>query len=308
LTGAVRIWDARAVSRRRDARGRLLAGALLAWLAMLAGLGSPPAGARASSALYYQSGKSIDRLSLVGPARRTRVLSLGSGAELPAIVVAGRYVYWAVETGRAGRDTIMRALLDGRGVRRLVGGLTFPDSLTAAGGYLYWADQNSIGRVGLGGSHLQRRFIALAQERGGGVAEGLASDGTYLYFSRCQDSEIGRADLDGTKVDDTFVSLGSTHCPQGLSVSGGDIYWTELGTVGDGTIGRAALDGTGADDAWLDTHTDQGPFQVAADPSHVYWTSGGAAGSPSYTERANADGSHIEPRFLQGSEFAIALA
>jgi hypothetical protein len=301
------------MSRRRDAHGRLLVAAVVSWLAVLAWLGSPPAGARPASArpasaLYYQSGRSIDRLSLVGPARRTRVLGLGSGAELPAIAVSGRYVYWAVETGHAGADTIMRALLDGRDVHRLVGGLTFPDSLTAAGGYLYWADQNSIGRIGLGGSHLQRRFLALPQERGGGVAEGLASDGTHLYFSRCQDSEIGRADLDGTHVDDGFIALGSTHCPQGLAVAGGEIYWTELGAAGDGTIGRAALDGSGANGGWLDTHTDQGPFQVAADGSHVYWTSGGAAGSPSYTGRANADGADVEPTFLEGSEFAIALA
>lgn len=296
------------MSARRDARGRILAAAVVSWLAMLAGLGSSPAGARPASSLYFQKGRAIDRLSLVAPARTTRVVGLGSGAELPAIVVAGRYVYWAVATGHAGADTIMRALLDGRDVRRLVGDLTFPDSLTAAGGYLYWADQNSIGRIGLGGSHLQRRFVSLAQERGGGVAEGLASDGTYLYFSRCQDSEIGRVDLDGTHVDDGFIGLGSTHCPQGLAVAGGEIYWTELGTTGDGTIGRAALDGSGADAGWLDTHTDQGPFQVAADGSHVYWTSGGAAGSPSFTERANADGSHVDPRFLQGSEFALALA
>jgi len=287
---------------------------MLAWLAVLAGLGSGPAGAqpstagaRPSTALYYQSGKSIDRLSLVGPSRTTKVVSLGGGSELPAIAVAGGYVYWAVETGRAGRDTIMRARLDGRDTRELVGGLTYPDSLVAAGGYLYWADQRSIGRVGLGGSHLQRQFIALAQERGGGVAEGLATDGSHLYFSRCQDSEIGRADLDGTHVDDGFISLGSTGCPQGLAVGGGEIYWTDLGTAGDGTIGRAAVDGAGADDGWLDTHTNQGPFQVAADASHVYWTAGGAAGSPTYTGRANADGTNVETRFLRGSEFAMAL-
>ncbi len=198
----------------------------------------------------------------------------------------------------------MRASLDGRHVRRLVAGLAGPDSVIAVHGYVYWNDQNAIGRVALNGSHLRRRFIALPQEQGGGVADGLASDGTHLYFSRCEDHTIGRADLNGSHVEERFISVGRRRCPQGIAFAGTHIYWTQLGS---GTIGRANRDGRRVDGRWLDIHTGQGPFQVVADGAHVYWTWGGEDGTPSYTGRADADGSNLDPRFLADSLYPMAL-
>jgi hypothetical protein len=161
--------------------------------------------------------------------------------------------------------------------------------------------------VALDGSHLRRRFIVMPAENGGGVADGLASDGAHLYFSRCQDDAIGRADLDGSHLVQQFFSIGPHQaCPQGIAIAGGHVYWTQLGS---GMIGRAALDGGGADSAWLDTGSGaQGPFQIVADNSHIYWTWGGAYRTPNYTGRADADGSHVQPRFLTDSLYPMALS
>ncbi|MGO9955553.1 MAG: hypothetical protein ACLP50_06150 [Solirubrobacteraceae bacterium] len=275
---------------------------------VLAGLPASPAVARSSSALYYETATStgtlaIDKLNLSGPDTSTQVVSVGK-VSLFGIAVGGRYVYWSTEAGPRDRGAIMRASLDGRHVRRLVAGLASAESVIAVHGYVYWNDQNAIGRVALNGSHLRRRFIDLPQEDGGGVADGLASDGTHLYFSRCQDHTIGRADLNGSHVEERFISVGRRTCPQGIAVAGTHIYWTQLGS---GTIGRANRDGRRVDGRWLDIHTGQGPFQVVADSAHVYWTWGGEDGTPSYTGRADADRSNLDPRFLADSLYPMDL-
>ena len=184
------------------------------------------------------------------------------------------------------------------------GGIS-PNSLVAAGGYVYWSDQHAIGRVALDGSHLRRRFVVLPRQPGGGVADGLASDGKHLYFTRCTEHAIGRVDLDSRRVTRTFIATGAKSCPQGIAVAGGHLYWTELGS---GTIGRASLDGGAPDGRWLNIHSDQGPFQLAADAAHVYWTWGGVNGTPAYAGRANIDRSHLKRRFVADSIYPLALA
>jgi virginiamycin B lyase len=289
-------------------RGLAIA-AVGAAVSMLLG-GSPGASARAgsSTALYYEtrnpSGLAIARLSLVGPPVSTKIVGVGY-ANLFGLALGGPYIFWTSEAGTQTRGAVMRVTLDGRRVRRLVPGLTAPASVVAVHGFVYWADQNDIGRVALDGSHLERHFIVLPKEFGGGVADGLATDGSHLFFSRCLDNEIGRANLDGTRVDQGFLVLPRKSCPQGIAVAGNHLYWTELAI---GTIGRATLSGEEANRRWLNVHTHQGPFQVAADGAHIYWNWGGVAGSPTFTGRADAGGSHLDPTFLPNSVYPMALA
>jgi virginiamycin B lyase len=265
--------------------------------------------ARSSAALYYEtrnpSGSlAIARLSLVGPPVRTKIVGVGQ-ANVFGLALGGPYIFWTFEVGPRNRGAVMSVSLDGRHVRRLVPGLTAPASVLAVHGFVYWADQNEIGRVALDGSHLQRHFIVLPEEFGGGVADGLATDGSHLFFSRCLDNEIGRANLDGTHVEQQFLVLPRKSCPQGLAVGGNHLYWTELAI---GTIGRATLGGARANRRWLNVHTGQGPFQVAADGAHIYWSWGGVAGSPAFTGRADANGSHLDRTFLPNSVYPMALA
>jgi hypothetical protein len=295
----------------REVTRRVVAAPVLAgFLGLLfAGLGVPAAVARSASALYYETETragqvAIDRLNLSGARSITPVVELGE-VNLFAIALAGPYVYWSTEAGPRDRGAIMRATLDGHNVRRLVGGLPAPASLIAIHGFVYRSDDNAVGRMALDGSHVRRRFIGLPQEERGGVADGLTSDGTYLYFTRCGDDTIGRAGLNGRHIDLRFISLGPHSCPQGISVGGRHLYWTELGS---GTIGRATLNGHGVDGRWLDVHSNPGPFQVAVDSAHVYWTWGGVPGTPSDTGRADTNGTHIDRRFLADSLYPMALA
>jgi beta-lactamase class A len=289
---------------------------LVALLILPVGIaGSSPSPAAAATpvgragALYYETATStgtlaIDRLSLSGPAARRQVAVVGN-VTVYGIAVAGPWIYWSTASGPRARGAIMRAPLNGGSARTLVGGLTDAGSVVAAGRWVYFTDERSIARVALTGSHLRRDFIALPQERGGGVADGLATDGVHLYFSRCQDDTIGRVDLDGRDLRRAAIVLASRTCPQGIAVAGSRVYWTELGS---GRIGRASLDGRSIDRRWLDTRSDQGPFQIVADRAHVYWTWGGEADTPSYTGRADADGSHLDRRFLVNSLYPMALS
>jgi hypothetical protein len=280
-----------------------------AMVLLSAGSAASSTSARRSRALYYETAVgpatyAIDELNLSAPKVSTQVVKVGS-TSLFGIALGGPYVYWTTERGPRDRGAVMRASLKGEHVHPVVGGLTSADSVIAVDGYVYWADQDAIGRVALDGSHLQRHLISLSPEQGTAVVDGLASDGTYLYFSRCDDNTIGRADLDGSDVKERLISLGAKSCPQGLAITGAHIYWTQLGS---GTIGRAGLNGRDVDGRWLNIHSRQGPFQIVADRAHVYWTWGGVDGSPSYTGRADANRSHLDRRFLADSLYPMVLS
>jgi virginiamycin B lyase len=304
----------RFVTRQRRSNGACAAlgvAAVVASAVLLFSVGSATSStvARPSTALYYETTLSpasyaIDKLNLSAPKQSTQVVTVG-GASLFGIALGGPYVYWSTEHGPRDRGAIMRASLSGGHVRRVVGGLTSADSVVAVDGYVYWAGQDAIGRVALNGSHLQRHLIDLPPQQGVAVADGLATDGTYLYFSSCDDNTIGRADLDGSQLEQPLISLAAKSCPQGLAVAGSHIYWTQLGS---GTIGRANLDASDVDGRWLNIHSRQGPFQIVADHAHVYWTWGGVDGTPSYTGRADVNRSHLDRRFLADSLYPMALS
>lgn len=272
-----------------------------------------PAVARtpSASALYYETQTrtgmlAIDRLDLSSPPAHTQVVGVGFGkTSVFGITLGGPYVFWTTQSGPRDRGSIMRASLSGGHVRRLVAGLASPDSIVSVGGFVYWDAQDAIGRVALNGSHLSRRYLVLPQEVGGGVADGLTAGGGHLYFTRCQDDTIGRADLSGRHVVQRFIALSPHSCPQGIAVANRRLYWTQLGTA---TIGRASDDGRHADSRWLHIRSRQGPFQVAADGSHVYWTWGFEGEGPSYTGRADINGTHLDIRFLFDSLYPMALA
>lgn len=300
-------------SRMAAWRGCAVAGVAAIVASALVLLSAGPAAsstlAGPSRALYYETSVgpatyAIDELNLSAPKVSTQVVKVG-GASLFGIALGGPYIYWSTERGPRDRGAIMRASLKGGHIRRVVGGLKSADSVIAVHGYVYWDDQDAIGRVALNGSHLERHFIDLVPEQGSAVADGLASDGTYLYFSRCDDNTIGRADLDGNDVEERLISLGAKSCPQGLAVTGTHIYWTQLGS---GTIGRAGLNGRDVHGRWLNIRSRQGPFQIVADRAHVYWTWGGVDGSPSYTGRADANRSHLDRRFLADSLYPMVLS
>jgi hypothetical protein len=241
--------------------------------------------------LYYVAGGYIMRVPVSGGAAK-RVVRVGD-VSVTGIAVADNRLFWVTLTGA--NDAISYVGLKGAPhAHMLVGRLDFPVGLVAADGWLYWADENAIGRVHPNGTKLSRQFIKLPQETGGGVANGLATDGHHLYFSRCQNAEIGRANFGGGGV--AYIKLSKVSCPQGLAVGGGEMYWAEVG----GHVGRATLQGTHIVSKWLNIHTSQGPFNLAADDDNIYWDWGGVAGSPIHVGRARVSGRGFDSSIFIG--------
>jgi hypothetical protein len=251
------------------------------------------AAASAPGQLYYVNGTEIMRVAVTGGTAQ-RVANASSDSVTGLAIADGR-LFWVDED--SSNEAIRYTTLNSPGqVHTLITGLNFPAGLVAAGGWLYYADQNAIGRVRFNGTGLTRRFIRLPQENGGGVAQGLATDGSHLYFSRCQTGEIGRVALSGASLNLGFIKLPRNACPQQLAVGNTHIYWTELG----GHVGRAGLNGLGAADTWLNIREAQGPFNVAADNAGVFWDWGGAAGAPMFVGTASANGTGVRTHFVTG--------
>jgi hypothetical protein len=248
----------------------------------------------ASGDLYYVNGEYIDRVPVAG-GTPTRVVRSGTGS-VTGIAIADGRLFWVEQSGLSGSLSYI-ALRGAPHVHVLVKNVQFAWGVVAAGGWLYWVDQTAIGRVRPSGAHLDRKFITPPQENGGGVANGLATDGTHLFFSRCQSNEVSRVDTSGHGLDLAFIKLPRNGCPQGLAVGNDHLYWTVL----DNYLGRATLAGKGATDTWLNVHAgDAGPFFVAADNASVYWDWGGVAESPMHVGRANVNGSGADDSVLTG--------
>ncbi len=246
---------------------------------------------RAPGDLYYVAGGYIMRVPVSGGAAK-RVVRVGDVSVTGMAIADGR-LFWVTLTGAD--DTLSYVGLKGTPhAHTLVGRLPFPVGLVAADGWLYWADESAIGRVRPDGAKLSRNFIKLSQQSGGGVADGLATDGHHLYFSRCQSGQIGRVNFGGGGL--AFIKLSKDSCPQGLAVGGGEMYWAELG----GYVGHATLQGTHIVSKWLNIHTSQGPFNLAADRDHVYWDWGGVAGSPFHVGRARVSGRGFDRSIFLG--------
>lgn len=263
---------------------------------VLAGAGA--AGA-ASGSLYFVRGVNIVSVP-VGGGTAHKVTKAGAGGVTGLTIASGK-VFWTALNGING--TISSAAQNGGSAHVLVSHLAFPVGLVSAKGWLFWVDQNAIGRVHPNGSNLTRKFIKLPQETGGGVANGLTTDGQHLFFSRCEGHEIGRVDLTGAHKNLSFIKLPSKACPQGLGVGNTHVYWADL----SGFVGRATLAGASAKWNWLNIKAaGQGPFNVAADNAHVFWDWGGAAGAPVKIGRANVSGTGLNKSFLTG-QGAFAL-
>jgi streptogramin lyase len=241
--------------------------------------------------LYFVAGGYIVRVPVSGGAPK-RVVRVGDVSVTGMAIADGR-LFWVTLTGAD--DSLSYVGLKGTSqAHTLVGNLPFPVGLVAADGWLYWADQSAIGRVRPDGARLSRQFIKLPQETGGGVADGLATDGHHLFFSRCQDNEIGRVNFGGGGM--AFIHLPRGSCPQGLAVGSDELYWAELG----GYVGRATLHGTHIGTKWLSIHTSQGPFNLAADRDDIYWDWGGVAGSPEHVGRARVSGRGLDSSIFLG--------
>jgi hypothetical protein len=282
---------------------------------LAASLGLVAASSAAGAVLYYQNGGSIERLDLSAshhPSQIAGPRAVGDGVS--AMTVSGPYLYWS-EVDGVDRSSIWRARLDGGGARALIHmPSSGPHGPVIAGGHIYWSETHAIARADLNGSHVQRAFERLPLQSSGEATDGLATDGHYIYFSRCQDAAIGRVALNGGAADPDFIALARGQCPQGIAVAGGQLYWTNLGLGAPGTIGRTNLDGSDAKAGWLTMPPTPagGPWSLAAAAGQLYFIWGGTPESaPTFIGTAALEGPpHVSAHLIQvergGSAIAIA--
>ena len=167
-----------------------------------------------SAYIYWTDGSRwIGRANLDGSGANGQFIDMGSGTSTNGIAVSGGELY----VGEAGQ--IARVAATGGTPStfvQLANGSDFATSLSVVAGYLYWTDLNlgvgaSIGRVPLSGNGPNASLIP-----GLTFPEGIASDGTYIYWTDDGTQTIGRAKLDGSQVNMTFIS--DPAGPAGLAV------------------------------------------------------------------------------------------
>jgi hypothetical protein len=137
-------------------------------------------------------------------------------------------------------------------------------------------------------------------------ANGIAVDGSHIYWANPSAGSIGRARIDGSGVEADFVS--GLASPRWVAVDGEYLYWTSPSTASegdDGTIGRVRLDRTGPPEPDFITAAGD-PEGIAVDAAHVYWSNGSAHA----ISRAVIDGGEVELsfHFIGATEVAQGIA
>lgn len=158
-------------------------------------------------------------------------------------------------------------------------GLTFGLlALTAAvpassSAYVYFDNNENVGRANLDGTGVSPSFIHTAKELGAETKSspcGEAVDANYVYIAnggyKGADS-IERANIDGTGAKGIVAGA---QFPCGIALDGaGHIYWANTGGGSGSTLGRANLDGSGAEQNFIEGAT--APYGVAVDSQYIYW-------------------------------------
>jgi virginiamycin B lyase len=129
--------------------------------------------------------------------------------------------------------------------------------------YLYWGGTFGIGRVPLYGPEIAETLVRTEL-----LVNGLAIDGSHLYWTTGTGTSIGRANLDGSEQSPQFIS--GVENPCGVAVDGNFLYWGDLFKVG-----RARLDGSALQREFISAPG--GACGVAVDRNYLYW---GDAGGP----------------------------
>jgi hypothetical protein len=210
---------------------------------LMSGLFGAQAIAVDSQYLYWANGpNSIGKATLDGTIINQNFVSGIFSANAIAVDPVNEFIFWAdLENARIGRAN----LADGTDVM-----LSFISTLNKATAVavdsatktVYWtvnnnAGQGLIGRANLDGTNVQATWL-----HGLNGAQGLTTDGTYLYWANGP-NEIGRVALDGTGLNPAYITSARVGTKSGavqttpvpLVVGGGFLYYANLF---DGYLGR----------------------------------------------------------------------
>jgi hypothetical protein len=138
---------------------------------------------------------------------------------------------------------------------------------------IYWTDGGGIARSNNDGSMFSQVFIP--RNSGGAPArvgtsevqgcEGIAIDGSHIYWADPAHGAIDRAELNGWGIDYEFIT--GLQSPCGVGVDGSSVYWADSAAK---TIGRANLEGGEVEREYI---TGVGePCGVTTGGGYLYWT------------------------------------
>jgi hypothetical protein len=260
-------------------------------------------------ALIFQRGKYYVGAT-PGPHRAPRrIFRVGNDSPFAVTVAAGR-VFWLTESDTVGRvaNAIKWARVGANSVHTLTTRVSQASDMVATRHFVYWGDATGIGRAGRSGSQVNPRYLRLAQELGGNVETGMATDGRYLYFSQCTNNRIGRVALTahGTDVGIDWI-VTTRSCPQTLAVGDGYLYWAGSSRSGSALIGRAPLGGGVADGSWVNLRSMPEPVSMVVDGRFLYFLMQIADYHPAEIGRVNLDGFDLTLHYRTAGQGAITV-
>lgn len=183
----------------------------------------------------------LKRFSLDG----TGLTTLSTAADLMSVVSDGTYLYYGFES----YQRIGRMNMDGSGAND--SWVTFTGIPGLNSGWM--TIHNGTIYFGGGANAVSKKIASLATTGGtptvlytdASAVTGVATDGTYLYWSHFNTTTVGRSLLNGTSANASFVSgFGSNVW--------GLVYWNSYLYINNGSfIGRVRSDGTDVQASWL---------------------------------------------------------
>ena len=226
------------------------------------------------------------------------------------------HVYWAVSGTASGNGAVSRATHDLAEINHdFHPGLAFPCGVAVTGIYVYYANNDGIGRVTLDGNDSATGFITMAPVGQPPITprpRTVAVHGNHVYWIRdigAGSLQIGRADTDGLVVEHSWLTVSGDQSG-GLAVTDTHVFWSDLGR---GTIGRATRvgDSAGASEPLFIAGA-RGPCGITVHGAHLYWGNFyGAAnktGRGTTIGRANLDGSGVNQSYVQGASGPCGVA
>jgi hypothetical protein len=226
----------------------------------------PSAMAASGSRIYLVDGTALRSVPLAGGTPTVLVDDVVSGVDLS---VADGAVVWSETVccahGQKGR--VRKLDLDGGGVATLAPDVDAPGGLTAAGGWVYWAEGGVIGLTeGTGRLAATPLMGGAVTTLAQGVAQPLpmmAADGAHLYFAdrfRIKSVPIAGGVSETLATGDFYVS--------GIASDGERVYWTEdpLATVRSVSV-------TGGEVQALASGSGPSAF-IRVSGDYLYWTEG----------------------------------
>lgn len=211
----------------------------------------------------------------------------GSPVAMTSLVNDGQYYYWI--NNQLGVDqppvTIARAKMDGSEVDNTWFTMTGldPVSLYVDDTNIYWLNgyasgnpmTQTIGRASKANPSSDANINVAQSTSQAEFADGIAGDGTYLYWTDFANGQIMRAPKSDLSASSVFVNAADAGAVAlSITVGGGYLYWWNNQGLPDNTLwnlGRVATDGSDSPNDMFALAQTDGQMRPALDGNYIYF-------------------------------------